>query len=449
MKKTKRQQEIETAVKPKPGFRWWPWAAGLIALFVVFQVYGPALAGAFVFDDRLLPFMAPDITPAIARFVSPLRPLLGFSFWIDYRLAFEPGKDLNPAVFHSTNVILHWITSLLAALIAARLLSWAGVAGRMRAALAVFCGALFLLHPLQTESVAYVASRSEVLSVMFYYAAFTVFLYRATESITWWRSIAVLALFGSAVAVKEHTLTLPVLFLLTDYFWGRGGIRKNRILYGLLVLGGAAGAVFVARVLRSANTAGFGMRDMTPLDFFYTQCRVLWIYIRLFFLPFGQNVDPDVPVSHNLLEHGAIFGLIALLGLVTAAWIYRKRFPLASYRRVRVSAADRAHVFHRSDQRSAGRAPDVSSDDRAGPGVRGIFAALELFANDRGGRGGAGGMFRAHLPAQRSVVELAFAVDRHRLEIPAQIPPAFSACLRRVRAGGPREAAVPAGGGEL
>ena len=213
--------------------------------------------------------------------------------------------------FHTTNVILHTLTSVLAALIMKKLLEWAGVANRLGVAIAVFSGALFLLHPLQTESVAYVASRSEVLSVLFYYGAFAVFLYRRTESITLWRSLAILALFGAAVAVKEHTLTLPVLLLLTDYFWGRGGLRKNRVLYGLIAVVGAAGVGFVLYVLSYANTAGFRMKEMTPLDFFYTQCRVVWIYIRMFFLPFGQNIDPDVPVSHSLLEHGAILGLIA------------------------------------------------------------------------------------------------------------------------------------------
>jgi tetratricopeptide (TPR) repeat protein len=58
---------------------------------------------------------------------------------------------------------------------------------------------------------------------------------------------------------------------------------------------------------------------------------VIWTYVRLFFLPFGQNVDPDVAVSHTLLEHGAIFGLAALAALIAAAWIYRKRWPLAAF----------------------------------------------------------------------------------------------------------------------
>jgi tetratricopeptide (TPR) repeat protein len=73
------------------------------------------------------------------------------------------------------------------------------------------------------------------------------------------------------------------------------------------------------------------MKDLSPIAYFFTQCRVIWIYIRMFFLPYGQNIDPDIPISAGLLDHGAIFGMMALLALVAAAWIWRKRWPLASF----------------------------------------------------------------------------------------------------------------------
>jgi protein O-mannosyl-transferase len=315
------------AAAAKPDVVWWPWAAGLAGLILAFVVYDPALNAGFVFDDRFLPFFAPNLSTHIGDWVGSIRPLLMFSFWLDYVL----GGGGNPYIFHATNVIFHFLTSVMVALIAAQILDWAGVAGRMRATLAVFSGALFLLHPLQTESVAYVASRSENLSVLFYYAAFTLFVYRRNDSMTILRAVAIVALFGAAVATKEHTLTLPALFLLTDFFWDRGGIRKNAILYVLLAVSAAVGAVFVLRVLRSADTAGFALQGLSPAAYFFTQCRVLWDYVRMFALPFGQNVDPDIPVSTGLLDHGAIFGLVALIAAAAAAWIYRKRFPLAAF----------------------------------------------------------------------------------------------------------------------
>jgi len=172
--------------------------------------------------------------------------------------------------------------------------------------------------------VAYIAGRSESLSVLFYYAAFAVFIYSNRDSISWSRAIAVLVLFGAAAASKEHTLTLPALILLTDFFWHRGGLRKNWVLYGLLAFACTAGGVVVWKVLLGANTAGFGMKDLSPATYFFTQCRVVWTYVRMFFLPFGQNIDPDVPLSTGVLDPGTIFGLIALVA-VAAGW-------LASYR---------------------------------------------------------------------------------------------------------------------
>jgi hypothetical protein len=334
MKKTKRPQEHKTAsqtiaaAEHRAWWRqWWIWAAALAGLFVVYEVYSPALRGAFVFDDRYLPFFSPEVKEDVFSFVGKLRPLLMLSYWIDFHRA--GGAD--PETFHSTNVILHFFTSVIAALIALRLLEWAGVEKRVRGALAIFAGGLFLLHPLETESVAYVASRSELLSVLFYYAAFAAFLWRPGESMTWLRAISILVLFVAAAGTKEHTITLPVLLILADYMWKLGGIRKNGILYGLLGAGAMVGGLYVWRVIRNASTAGFGMKDLSPIQYLFTESRVLWTYLRMFVLPYGQNVDPDIAISNGPFDHGAIVGLIALIGLVVAAWIYRKQFPLAAF----------------------------------------------------------------------------------------------------------------------
>ena len=329
MKKSKRQRVEKTAAveAQKPKRVWWPWATALAALIIALEVYGPALSGAFVLDDRYLPFMDPAAAQMPFRaWVTGLRPLLYFSYWLNFQ-----SSGVDPEAYHLTNVLLHFLGSVVIALIAARLLELVGTTGRARAILSVIAGGLFLLHPLQTESVAYVASRSEVLSVLLYFSAFAVFLYRRTESMTILRAAAIVVLFAAAVSTKEHTLTLAALLLLTDYYWGLGGIRKNGPLYGMLAFAGAVGAYVVWRTLKAAPTAGFSVAGLNPASYFFTQCRVIWTYVRLFFLPFGQNIDPDVAVSHSLLDHGAIFGLIALVALVAVAWMYRKRWPLAAF----------------------------------------------------------------------------------------------------------------------
>jgi protein O-mannosyl-transferase len=360
MKKSKRPRRVEaapTATEPRPPgsgpgtkgpavaprhFGWWPWAAAGAALLLVFVAYGPALNGAFVFDDRYLPFFDRELQHRpLFDWIRGVRPMLMLSFWINYAISGE-----QPPLYHATSALLHFFNSILVALIAVRLLELAPLPhgrgseallsrDRQGAVAGIFAGALFLLHPLQTESVAYVASRSEVLSVLFYYGAYCVFLYRRTEKITWARALAVLALFAAAASTKEHTLTLPVLLLLTDLYWGlywvRGGMRANLRLYGLLTAAGVVAGVGVWRVLAHATTAGFRTPGFTPLTYLYTQGRMFWVYVRLLILPFGQNADPDIAISHTPWEHGAIFGLLAIAALLAAAWIFRKRWPLACF----------------------------------------------------------------------------------------------------------------------
>ncbi len=78
-------------------------------------------------------------------------------------------------------------------------------------------------------------------------------------------------------------------------------------------------------------TAGFGIKEFTWYQYFFTECRVIWDYLRLFVLPIGQNLDPDVPISRTIFGHGAVLAMAALLAVSVLAWIYRHKFKLASY----------------------------------------------------------------------------------------------------------------------
>jgi tetratricopeptide (TPR) repeat protein len=306
-------------------------AGGLAALVAAILVYGPALNGPFVFDDQYLPFFSPHYAEqTLLQAIKGVRPLLYFTFWVNNRVA-----GTEPYTYHLLNVLLHFFNSLLVFVMVRKLLTWAGTQGGRREWLAAFAGAVFLLHPAQTEAVAYVASRSENLSALFFYAAFCVFLYRKSTAISWPAAAGVLVLYAAAVSTKEHTITLPALLLLTDYFWNPGfslqGIRRNWRLYVPLAVTGAAGFVLVLRLVRGSTSAGFGVKGLPWYDYFYTQWRALWVYFRLFVAPVGQNADYNYPISRSVLDHGAIAGLAGLLLLVGCAVYFRKRFPLASY----------------------------------------------------------------------------------------------------------------------
>lgn len=334
--KTNKQRRAATAtavaVKPEPQRQLWLYALALaVSFLVVVQVYWPAMNGPFLLDDTYQPYMQPYYTDApLKDWLVGVRPLLMFSYWLNFK---QSGTDTFG--YHLGNVLLHFFNGILTFLAIRKTLSWLKVDKPQSEILAIFAGGLFLFHPLQTESVSYVASRSETLSVFFVLAALVVFLYRKTTSVGWGTTAIVLLIFGAAVLTKEHTAVLPALLLITDYYWNPGfsfdGIKHNWKLYVPIVIGGIAGVAYVFSVLAGSMSAGFAMKDLTWYQYFFTQCRVIWVYLRLFLLPFGQNADYDFPISRSVTEHGAIFGLVGLLAVSVAAWIYRRQYPLASY----------------------------------------------------------------------------------------------------------------------
>ena len=313
------------------GWKSWRWIAiALGALLAVFEAYSGALHGPFLLDDLYLPFGLPDADRVALEMWLSRRPALMITFLFNYKL-WGP----EPYSYHVLNVLLHWLAGGLAFLLLRKLLEMAGEEGRKRDLLALTGAAVFLLHPIQTESVAYVASRSDVLCTVFVFASLAVFLRYRTPAIGLVPSLSALALFGLGVLSKEQAAVLPAIFLLTDVYWSKGSwrasIRANWKLYVPVIAGAAFGVAVILQTLRFADTAGFNVPGLKWWEYFLTQCRVIWLYLRLTVLPLGLNVDHDIPVSRGLFDHGAAFGLLALLAAVGVAWGLRRRYPLACY----------------------------------------------------------------------------------------------------------------------
>jgi tetratricopeptide (TPR) repeat protein len=321
------------AAAPGPHPKWRYFTVGVLAAaIVVLWAYSPAMNGPFLFDDNFLPFAVANIaTQPLSAFLHGQRPLLMATYWMSARLSPASAPD-NTWWYHFFNVVLHCITTGLVFFIVRRLLEWANLGESRRGLLAGFAAALFLLHPVQTEAVAYVAGRSDALSVMLAFAAFTVFLYRRESAADWKTALAVLLLFAAALAAKEDAIALPALLLLTDFWWsGWEGIRRNWKIYAPLALASVGGLAFFWRLITHATTAGFGLKDFTWYQYFFTQWRAIFVYLGMFLWPANLTLDWDFPISHTALEHGALLWLVVLLALVAAAWLFRRRYPLATY----------------------------------------------------------------------------------------------------------------------
>jgi tetratricopeptide (TPR) repeat protein len=308
----------------------WVWI-GAAAVVATFLAYISILNAPFVFDDQGSVFLAPRAAEVpLMKWVGVTRPLTIFSFWVNYKLG---GTDSS--LYHWLNLLLHMASGVMVTLIVRSLLKASQTKGMTRDILAAFAGLVFLLHPLQTEAVSYVSSRSEVLAVFLLWAAFAHFLYRKQQAASWYDGVVVLVLFGLACLSKEYSVVFPVLLLLADYYWNPGfsltGIRKNWKVYGLMAVAAVAAGVLILRVLRLSGTAGFGLRDLSAREYFLTQCRVIWVYILKFIIPFGQTIDYDFSVSHSVANPAVLAGLTGLVGATIAAILYRKQYPLASY----------------------------------------------------------------------------------------------------------------------
>src|SRR5439155_7767282 len=121
----------------RPAF--WLWRIGLVfAIFAVFQVYGPALHGPFLFDALSLPMNVPAwANGSLLDSLGRVRPLLMASYWMNSHLA---GTDTTQ--YHVCNVFFHFLNALLVYFITRKLLEYAAAPQN----LALFAVSLFWLH---------------------------------------------------------------------------------------------------------------------------------------------------------------------------------------------------------------------------------------------------------------------------------------------------------------
>ncbi len=131
-------------------------------------------------------------------------PLTWLSHMIDCQL-----YGLNPSGHHLTNVLFHLVNTLLLFLLLNRITGASWRSG--------FVAALFAVHPLHVESVAWVAERKDVLSTLFWLLTMWAYIYYV-EKPRLHRYLLTLLTFALGLMAKPMLVTLPVVLLLLDYW---------------------------------------------------------------------------------------------------------------------------------------------------------------------------------------------------------------------------------------
>jgi len=299
-------------------------------LAAAFLAYLPALRGPFLFDDRGLELFLQSPPPLSVLVQRGARLITNLSFLAEARLA-----GLNPQSFHLTNLVLHLVNGSLVHLILTALLQRRGPLGAAERFAAAAGAGLFLLHPLATESVAYISSRSELLCALFAYLAFLLFVRSpAGQTMPVSRALAVTVLLGLGVLSKEPAVAMAAVFVVFDLLDGESASLRPLLsrwkLYVPLLTAAAALGLRLYRVLSAEGSAGASGKH-APLDYLLTQFEVIWRYFGLVLLPAGQNLDHLHPVVRAPGSFSVWAGLISLAALLALAWRFRRRYPLAFF----------------------------------------------------------------------------------------------------------------------
>jgi len=203
----------------KPSF-----ALGLL-LLVTFVLYAPSLGNDFVtFDDNLLIYQNQnviDFSGSIFTSYDPQLyiPITLLSYQIEHFFF-----GLNPFIFHLTSLLLHLISVILIYRIT-RMLASRRLDGDVSTAVGLFCCAIFALHPLNTEAIAWAGARKDILSSTLFFGSLLFYLrYLSAEERRPY--IWSIVLFALSLGAKVSVVMLPLVMLLIDYYWRRPWKRQ-------------------------------------------------------------------------------------------------------------------------------------------------------------------------------------------------------------------------------
>ena len=255
----------------------WP-AAGLLLVAITFSAYFPALGGGYIWDDD--DYVTANDTlrsvQGLGRIWGEIGatpqyyPMVHTSYWLEYHL-----WGLNPAGYHLVNVLLHATSAMLLWRLLARL----GLPGAWAAA------AIFAVHPVHVESVAWITERKNVLSGVFYLSALLAYLRFGFEpgettprnTRRRWYGLSLL-LFLAALLSKTVAGSLPAAVLLI-LWWKRGRIRWVDVypLVPFFVLAIALGLLTATMEKHHVGAQG-GEWNFSPADRCLIAGRALWFY---------------------------------------------------------------------------------------------------------------------------------------------------------------------------
>jgi protein O-mannosyl-transferase len=315
------------------------WAYAALAI-LAFGVYATALGNGFVWDDSAQLLKNPAVVdfhkiPAIfrqdvwafeqgdaTRKTNYYRPVQMLVYMGMYYLA-----DFNAFAFHLLMVLIHTANTLLVFFLAHRFFEKFPRGDEA----ALVGAAIFAVHPIHTEAVAWVAVLPDVLLTLLALLIFALFVQNGLPKR--WRIGAYAALFFAALMTKETGLM--VLPLLVAYEWlnlqrSFREIWENRALYGSLLLVFCAYLALRWQALGSLAPAQGRNIHLAAPEFALNAVILMGQYL-------GKLVWPTNLSSYHVFEpvstmsFGVLLSLAAIVAVGAAIFIFRHKLPLLSF----------------------------------------------------------------------------------------------------------------------
>ena len=267
---------------------------------------------AYVQENELIRSWSPSnlwgvATETVTRNYAPLTIL---SFLFDHSI-----WGMNPCGYHATNVLLHLVNGVLVFLLLRRLTGNLFVAW--------LAAALFLVHPVQIESVVWISSRKGLLCSVFMLWACII---RLRPEVTakhdaWYIGLLIAALLSKALAI-----VFPPIVLLYDLMIRR---EKSATAVARQVIPGLLTLLLLLYTMGAQNTVLGGVRghmEFGLLHIMAIDVTILWQYIGMLFYPTDLCVMYDPPTSGIGMQ--VAIGSLAWAAVGYGLWRIRKSQPL-------------------------------------------------------------------------------------------------------------------------
>ncbi|MBI2355769.1 MAG: tetratricopeptide repeat protein [Candidatus Doudnabacteria bacterium] len=316
------------------------------------------LKNQFVHNFELTKFFTENQIAGSGLVSNYWRPFMLSVFSIEWQI----WKDWPPG-YHFVNTSLHIANAILLFFILRKLLASVEIASSLRSSqmrnnasaseakqsisklLAFLTSLVFLIHPLQTEAVAYVSGLADPLSTFFillgilFYLKFrgTYFSHGYFRYRYYWLTIGC---YIAAVLSKDTAVIMPAMLAITDYFYLKEQSIKARVwkvLKSIWPFFALAGLYLILRATtlnfnntfnvygeENAFTESFGIRLLT---FF----RAMILYMQLLFWPRSLHMERTFDIPHSLLIPDVLFGGFAAIALLAAAFATVKKYPIVSF----------------------------------------------------------------------------------------------------------------------